>query len=260
MQRKNLWMLLCLLMFAGCATFDEIQTGSTLTAENRLELLNGKYRLATPDVLEINVQDNPEIGTRATIAPDGNIFMPLLGNVYVEGLTLLEVRKKIHQELGRYLKDIPEESVSVQVLGFNSKKVYVYSYGGGSVQAVPFTGDLTVLDVIAQSGALTRKDNFKKIKVVRGTKDPNKNPQRLVLNLNDIIKNGRTEKNIVLRPNDVVYLPPTVVGMIGYKLKDFLFPVQPAQQLGSTVGGVQYNGLGFSGPKGSGSPTGSSFR
>jgi protein involved in polysaccharide export with SLBB domain len=246
-------------MFVGCTTFDPIQTGSTLTGENRLELLNGKYRLATPDVLEINVQDNPEIGTRATIAPDGNIFIPLVGNVYVEGLTLLEVRKRIHKELGRFLKDTPEESVSVQVLGFNSKKVYVYSYGRGSVQAVPFTGDLTVLDVVAQSGVLTRKDNFRKIKVVRGSKDPNKNPQRLVLNLNDIIKNGKKEKNIVLRPNDIVYIPPTIFGVIGYKVKDFLFPVQPVQQVGSAVGGAQYNALGFGGPKGNGGSMGSSF-
>ncbi|MCP5005643.1 MAG: hypothetical protein GY941_17165, partial [Planctomycetes bacterium] len=220
MQKGNLLILLCLLMFAGCRTFDPIPTGSSVATENRLELLNGVYRLATPDIVEINVQDNPEVGTRATIAPDGNIFMPLLGNVYVEGLTLLEIRKKIHKELGRFLKDTPEESVSVQVLSFNSKNVYVYSFGAGSVQTVPFTGDLTIIDVLAQSGALTRKDNLRKIKVVRGTKDPDINPQRLVMNLNDVIKGGRTEKNIVLRPNDVVYISPTILGWIGYKLSD----------------------------------------
>ncbi|MDR4506161.1 MAG: polysaccharide export protein [Candidatus Scalindua sp.] len=258
MKRKNLLMLLCLVMFAGCTTFDEIQTGPTVNMENRLERLNGPYRLATPDVLEISVQDNPEIGTRAAIAPDGNVFMPLLGNVYVEGLTLLEVRKKIHKELGRFLKDIPEESVSVQVIGFNSKKVYVYSFGGGSVRAVPFTGDLKVLDALAQSGFLTRTDNLKKIKVVRGTNDPNKNPQRLVLNLTDIVKNGQTEKNIVLRPNDVVYIPPTLFGLIGYKFKDLLFPTEPIQRVGMMYGTAEMNALGFNPQKGVGGVGGSS--
>lgn len=254
MKRKILFIPLCFLLFAGCTTFDqiesdpafdEIQSGLTLNTENRLELLNGTYRVGPPDELQVSVQDNPEVGNSAIIAPDGNFFMPLLGNIYVEGLTLLEIRKKVHNQLGRFLKDLPEESVSVQVVGYNSKKVFVYSYGIGSVQALPFTGDFTVLDAIAQSGALTRRDNFKKIKVVRGTKDPDKKPQRLVLNLNHIIKGGKAEKNIVLRPNDVVYIPPTFLGFIGYKMKDFLFTTQPAQQLGTFYGSTQTTALGF---------------
>ena len=58
-------------------------------------------------------------------------FSPLLGDIYIEGLTPLEVREKIHKLLGRYLKELPEEAVSVQITGFNSKQVYIYSYGGG---------------------------------------------------------------------------------------------------------------------------------
>jgi hypothetical protein len=103
---------------------------------------------------------------------------------------------------------------------------------------------------------LTRKDNFKKIKVLRGTNDPDKNPQRLVLNLNDIIRKGKTEKNIVLRPNDVVYIPPTMLGLIGYKLKDLLFPVQPVGQIGATYGYAETSALGFN-PQNSGGGGGS---
>ncbi|MCP5003604.1 MAG: hypothetical protein GY941_06565 [Planctomycetes bacterium] len=65
------------------------------------------------------------------------------------------------------------------------------------------------------------------------------------MNLNDVIKGGRTEKNIVLRPNDVVYISPTILGWIGYKLSDLLFPVQPVRQLGGTVSSAQFNALGF---------------
>ena len=233
-----------LFVHAGCTSFDKISTQPAYDSENRLEVLNGKYKLSPPDVIEIVVSDNPELSTRSIIRPDGNTFIPLIGDIYVEGLTSLETRKKVHQLLGRYLKGLPEESISVQILGFNSKRVYVYGYGSGMV-ALPFTGDLTVLDAVTQSGFLVSYANEKKIKVIRGESDPGKKPQSLVLNMNDIVKKGRTENNIILRPNDVVYIPPTILGRIGLAIQDVLFPTQPLQQLGGVAASAEYNALGF---------------
>jgi polysaccharide export outer membrane protein len=239
-----------LFVHAGCTSFDKISTDihqAAYESENRLEVINGKYKISPPDVIQIVVSDNPELGTTSIIRPDGNVFIPLLGDIYVEGLTPLEVRKKVHQLLGRYMKGLPEESVSVQIVGFNSKMVYVYGYGTG-MAAIPFTGDMTVLDAVTQSGMLASYSK-RKIKVIRGERDPAKKPQRLVLNLNDIIKRGRTENNIVLRPDDVIYIPPTILGRIGLAVQDVLFPVQPIQSVGSTVSRAEYNAVGFGGPK-----------
>jgi protein involved in polysaccharide export with SLBB domain len=236
-----------LFLHVGCESFDKISTDIMQTAyesENRLEVINGKYKVSPPDVIEIVVSDNPELTTRSIIRPDGNTFIPLIGDVYVEGLTPLEVRKKVHQLLGRYMKGLPEESISVQILGFNSKKVYVYGYGTGMV-AIPFTGDLTALDAITQSSLLTSWSNKKKIKIIRGESDPAKKPQRLVLNFNNIVIKGRTENNIVLRPYDVIYIPATIRGRIGLAMQDVLFPTQPLQQLGGIAAGAEYNALGF---------------
>lgn len=237
---------LSLFIHAGCTTYDVVQPDlSQQAGEKRLEALNGKYKLSPPDVIEIVVQDNPELGTRSIIRPDGNVFIPLLGDIYVEGLTSLQVRDEMHKLLGRYMKDLPLESISIQVLGYNSKKVYVHSYGTGGIVAVPFTGDLTVLDAITNSGLLTRTSNEKGIRITRGVNDPDKKPQVFAVNLNDIIKKGRSEYNMVLRPNDIVYIPPTMLGRIGYAVRDVLFPVRPVEQLGRTAAGAQYNALGF---------------
>ncbi len=236
-----------LFVHAGCTSFDKISTDihqAAYESENRLEVINGKYKLSPPDVVEIVVSDNPELTTRSLIRPDGNTFIPLIGDVYVEGLTPLEVRKKVHQLLGRYMKGLPEESVSVQIIGFNSKVVYVYAYGTGMV-AIPFTGDLTAVDAITQSALLTSWSNQKRIKIIRGERNPDKKAQRLVLNLNDVVKKGRTENNIVLRPDDVIYIPATIRGRIGLAIQDVLFPTQPLQQLGGIAAGAEYNALGF---------------
>ncbi len=47
--------------------------------DNRLEAINGTYRLAPPDSLFIAVSDNPDLTTSVTIRPDGNIFSRFWG-------------------------------------------------------------------------------------------------------------------------------------------------------------------------------------
>ncbi len=235
----------------GNKQFDTIPRGVTPGSaeeiiDNRLEGINGTYKLSPPDVVAIDVNDNPELRTTVTIRPDGNIFFPLLGDIYIEGLTPLEIREKIHKLLGRYLKELPEEAVSVQVRGFNSKLVYIYSYEGG-IRQIPFTGDLTVLNAITKSGMLSRTAKRSRITVIRGESESIEKPQKLVVNLNDILKKGETGDNIVLRPNDIVYIPPTFLGRVGFVVKDLLNPVQPAQQLGSAAASAQSNALGFGG-------------
>ncbi len=56
-----------------------------------------------------------------------------------------------------------------------------------------------------------------------------------------------SEKNIVLGPGDIVSIRPTFFGRVGFMIRDMLNPIQPATQLGSTVGSYQYNKLGFAG-------------
>ncbi len=235
--------IIIVFIHTGCTSFDKISDEITQDSENRLEALNGTYKLSPPDAVSITVNDNPDLDTDVVIRPDGNITFPLLGDVYIEGLTPLEVREKMHKLLGRYLKELPEESVSVQVTGFNSKKVYIYDYGNG-ITEIPFTGDLTVLDAITQSGLLSRTANQRGIKVVRGESDTVEKPQRLNVNLKKIIKEGKTAKNIILRPNDIIYLPPTILGRVGFLIKDVLNPVQPAGQAIRAADTTQYGRTG----------------
>ncbi len=229
----------------GCNTVetipDDINQAVGQDIENRLEAINGTYTLSPPDGVNITVNDNPDLNTRAIIRPDGNISFPLLGDVYIEGLTPLEVREKTHKLLGRYLKELPLEAVNVMVTGFNSKRVYIYTYGSGIVP-IPFTGDLTVLRAVAQSGMLSSTSKRKGIKIMRPVSSTNEKPQKRIIDLDDLIKRGEVADNIVLRPDDIIYIPPTFVGRVGYALQNI---ISPARRVGSAYAGYQYNAFGF---------------
>jgi polysaccharide export outer membrane protein len=51
------------------------------------------------DSLQVTVAGVPELSQRGTIASDGHVSLPLVGPVYVKGLTLPEVQAKLQEEL-----------------------------------------------------------------------------------------------------------------------------------------------------------------
>ncbi|MGR3309898.1 MAG: polysaccharide biosynthesis/export family protein [Candidatus Brocadiales bacterium] len=213
-------------LVGGCTNHTEIKT-RMLTyrdRENRLEVINGTYRMGAADEIVITIMDNPDLTKKARIRTDGNITVGLIGDVYIENMTPIEAGDKLHKLFQQYLRDLPREAVGVEVVGFYSKRIYIFSYGRGERQ-IPFTGDTTVLDAISASGLLGLTSAPKKIMIIRGEPDPEKLPKMLKVNLFDIVVKGRNDKNIPLRENDIVYIPANFFGRMGFRTQLLFFPI-----------------------------------
>ncbi|QLE55158.1 polysaccharide biosynthesis/export family protein [Nostoc sp. TCL26-01] len=65
----------------------------------------GAYRLGPGDVISVVVQRFPDLSFQAQINPEGNIIVPLLETVPLQGLTLPEAQTKIRSLLNRYVVD-----------------------------------------------------------------------------------------------------------------------------------------------------------
>ncbi len=65
----------------------------------------GPYRLGPGDAVSVVVQRFPDLSFQAPINPEGNIIVPLLGTVSLQGLTLPEAQEKIRLLLNRYVID-----------------------------------------------------------------------------------------------------------------------------------------------------------
>jgi polysaccharide biosynthesis/export protein len=63
----------------------------------------GLYRLGIGDGITVSVQRFPDLSFQALINPEGNIVVPLLGTVSLQGLTLEEAQEKIRLGLNRYV-------------------------------------------------------------------------------------------------------------------------------------------------------------
>jgi len=122
--------------------------------------------------LKIFPQDQYVTGGEMVISNQGDIALPLLGRVKVEGLTIVEAEKELVRLLAQdYLvnpvvvievtKEIRKDEKALSVLGQVQKP--------GTYQ-IPELGKLTLLQLISMAGGFTDVANVKKIKIIRKEK------------------------------------------------------------------------------------------
>jgi polysaccharide export outer membrane protein len=124
------------------------------------------YAIGEGDLLKVTVYDNPDLATEARVN-DGRITFPLIGEIFVNDLTVSDVERRITALLtDGYLK---KPHVSVTILEYG-KKVYV----NGEVRnpgAYKITKGLTVLKAITIAGGFTMKASEGRTRIIRKTEN-----------------------------------------------------------------------------------------
>lgn len=203
----------------GCASRNADMLHFLRAGEHHVSAM--EYRVGIPDVIRISAPRILEIdGVAQRIQPDGKITLRLLGPVKVVDMTAKEIAAKLEVLLGKYYVD-PKVSVSI---GFASKKYYVYGQGGTG--AMPYTGRDTLFDAV-----LPAANDFRawtsQVKVIRPS-DDGTGVRTLTVNVDAMLKHGDLSKNILLEPDDIVYIPPTPIAWVAQRLREIIYPVAPA--------------------------------
>jgi polysaccharide biosynthesis/export protein len=159
------------------------------------------YEIGAGDVLHISVWKEPDASVQSTVVrPDGKISMPLLKEVPVVGLKIVEAERLITQELAKF---ITAPDVTVVIAAINSKKIYVT----GAVKkegTIPYTYRMTVLQALSEAGGLTDYAKRKKIYVLH-----NESGRQFLFpfDYDAALKGQRTELNRFLSSGDTVVVP-----------------------------------------------------
>ena len=234
-------------VLCGCYNGKEVEAFLT---EARGQVAGVPYRVYPPDTIRISSQHVPEINEQTQqIRPDGKINLPLIGEMFVSGLTPKEVEEALTKAAAEYYE---QADATVTVVGYLSQKFYVL----GQVSRpgpMPWTGRDTLLDALAKAHP-TNLAWPERITVIRGsrpdvggyvhqetpmpsnqyrntgvypaTKDKPRN--KMTFNLMAMVKSGDMANNILLQPNDVIYVRPNPMAAIGLAIQNMLFPVRPA--------------------------------
>jgi polysaccharide export outer membrane protein len=193
-----------------------------------------------------------------TVRPDGAVGLGIYGSVSVSGYTLSQAAVAIREHLSR-LADAesggirPEYLVVlVDVVGYNSKKYYVITDGGGAgeqILAFPVTGSETVLDALSQIGGLSPVSSKRNVWVARRTPHPGQPEQILPVDYVGMTQHGVTFTNYQIMPGDRVYVKAQRLVTIDNTLARIIAPIEKVfgvTLLGtSTVNQISGRGFGF---------------
>jgi RNA polymerase sigma factor (sigma-70 family) len=168
------------------------------------------YVIEPPDVLLVEYTspdaDPVKLAGQRLVRPDGSISLGQLGTVMVSGLTVARARQAIAEHLANRLDGFDPRKLTVEVVAFNSKVVYVITGGKGGEQVyrLPARDGDTVLDVIAAARVTLVGIGRKTIHVAR--RSPGGDNQILPVDWKAITGEGDPTTNYCLNPGDRVYV------------------------------------------------------
>jgi len=166
--------------------------------------------LGRGDLIEISVYNVPELASKARISSSGDIYLPLIDYVHVEGLTLEEAQGLIEKRLsdGGFVRN---PHVTIFVNEFTSQGVTIIGEVGRP-GVYPNIGDHKLYEVVSQAGGFNLSAS-RKIAILRRSQAE---PIRITLprNLADDLSG-----NVEIMPGDTISVPRApiiyVVGDVG---------------------------------------------
>lgn len=162
-----------------------------------------EYHIETGDLLLITVYDQDDLTTKARVTK-GELTFPLIGTVRAEGLTIDELKREIEKRLeADYLVN---PRVNIVVEEYQKRKVFVL----GSVEKpgaieLPLNKPTTVIEAITMAGGFNKVADQNGTRVIRKSADGKENT--IKVRISDITQKGDKDKDVVLQPNDVVFVP-----------------------------------------------------
>lgn len=158
------------------------------------------YTIGEQDVLDIDVWREKELSGQVIVRPDGKITVPLVNEIYVVGMTPLQLQTMLADKLQPF---VTTPQVTVVVHEINSRKVYLM--GEVAHEGVfRINSTTTVSQIIAEAGGLHLYAKRNKIYVLRNVDGKH---VRFAFNYDAVIKGKANSQDIILKPGDKIVVP-----------------------------------------------------
>jgi len=192
------------------ATTVEPPTTSTVMRTNSMNVLDEKKRLGPNDYVSFRVvEDRDNESQHLRVNDTGELEVPYIGLVPAAGRSCKELAYSVKAALEREYYYHATVIIAVDHVSEKSRgKVYVYgSVKGQGPQEIPADESYTVSKAVIRAGGFGDFANKRKVKVTR------KGGHDFVVDLKRVIEEGHTEEDMVLQPDDQIYVPQRLINM-----------------------------------------------
>ncbi|HVF70532.1 MAG TPA: polysaccharide biosynthesis/export family protein [Chthoniobacterales bacterium] len=194
------------------ATTVEPATTSTVMRTNSMAVLDDKKRLGPNDYVSFRVvEDRDNESQHLRINDSGELEVPYIGLVPASGRTCRELAHSVKSALEREYYYHATVIIAVDHVSEKSRgRIYVYgSVKGQGPQEIPADETYTVSKAVIRAGGFGDFANKRKVKVTR------KSGQDVIVDLKRVIEEGHSEEDVVLQPDDQIFVPQKLINIGG---------------------------------------------
>jgi len=194
-------------------------TATTLTnaAGSTLTNLSGyvpddKYKLRVGDRVSLQILEDRDLPKSLMVADSGELDVPYVGRVAATDKTCKQLADELKAQLEKEYYYRASVIIALDVANRLLGRVYVWGQvrNQGPID-IAVNENLTAGKAILRAGGFGDFANKKKVKVVRAAGAGGTGKQNFELNMVDILERGKTEKDVVLQPDDFIIVPSRLI-------------------------------------------------
>ncbi len=163
-----------------------------------------EIQLQIGDMLELTVPQRQELDHRMVVDDKGNVELPIVGEIRLEGMTLSEAHDIVLRRLREIYPSVRE--VRLQLMGQEARRL---AYVQGQVVApgkYEFREAPTIWEAIREAGGATAEASLTAVRLIRAGEGSERTE---IINVQAAIDSGDFTSLPLLRPGDTVIVPET---------------------------------------------------
>lgn len=170
------------------------------------------HRLQLADRVRVAIYQEEDLTTLARIDARGMVNLPLIQEIQIGGLTIVEAQEAIQNAFreGRFLR-APQVTVSVEEYAPREVSISGQIRNPGRFP-LPNESTYTIVELVTKAGGITDIGKGTAVTITRFLADGTK--KLFTVNVDALIKgskDAKAEDNILLLPGDNVYIPERLI-------------------------------------------------
>src|SRR5436190_23778001 len=171
-----------------------------------------KYKLRLGDRIAFQILEDRELPKSLTVTDSGELDVPYIGRIAAIEKSCKELAVECKAQLEKEYYYRASVIIALEAANRFAGRVYIWGQvrSQGPIELLA-NENLTAGKALLRAGGLGDFANKKRIKVVRGGGAGGSGSQSFELNMVEILDEGKTEKDLLLQPEDFIIVPSRLI-------------------------------------------------
>ena len=197
---------------------DSVPSTNSLLPPSTLSryVADDKYKLRAGDKVSLQIIEDRDLPKSLMVADSGELDVPYVGRIAAADKTCKQLAAELKAQLEKEYYYRATVVIALDVANKFLGRIYVWGQvrNQGPID-IAVNENLTAGKAILRAGGFADFANKKKVKVVRGgvvsTGHEATGKQSFELNMVEILETGKTEKDVLLQPDDFLIVPSRLI-------------------------------------------------